>query len=780
MIRAIGFISAAALAAAAFGDGLEGLSWRATPSGAEENGLRVLSGADGATTWTKQDGAPCIANQPGSTPPSVYLYFDIDDSRAEGAEGPVYLVIEYFDHAPGGIIQAEYDSATGEAHSARYLHNEDQWGGLCGGRKTWEKAVFLLASPRFRNGENLGADFRISGAPLFVRSMYLTRRRPDFADHLDTLDLARVKRLVEIGDGGEFIVGGFDPARKQDVSHMVRALRGAAPALKSLGVTSHEGYVRWNLCEPEEGRYDWSVYDAFVEVYKQSGLKWVPFLIVGSAYSLPDWYYKKPGSQGFVCLEHGETCDVESLWNPVLRGHVARFIQAFCEHYRDTGVIESILLGVTGNYGEAIYVATGNDWTADIHGPYHTHSGYWAGDPYAVKDFQQWLTKHYADIAALNKAWNAQIADFAAVRPFLRKDAPNDRAWLDFCQWYIGAMTDWSRFWMQETRKHFPKGGIYLCTGGHAPPEHGADFGDQCKAAAEIGGGVRITNEGSDYRANFSLTRWVASAGRQYGAYYSFEPAGEVNAQGVIARIYGATTSGALGLHYYYPNLFGSDAARENFVRWGRFFKQRDPNIEVAVYYPETFIRLNGNEFLGKVQPLRDCFDFDFMSDGQILDGGLKSIRALVLVNGNVSEAAVWATVAEWVKNGGLLLYPSGMGRLRTVEGDDQFHEALFGSQAEPGKGRVVVFDGKGTQAGYRAAVSGALVRARELGAATRAVIAADGREDQVYAALCGRDEVLWLNYTPHKVKKGNKVLPPYSIVSQHVRAIAAGRHDGW
>ncbi|HNR36943.1 MAG TPA: hypothetical protein PKO36_17340, partial [Candidatus Hydrogenedentes bacterium] len=121
-----------------------------------------------------------------------------------------------------------------------------------------------------------------------------------------------------------------------------------------------------------------------------------------------------------------------------------------------------------------------------------------------------------------------------------------------------------------------------------------------------------------------------------------------------------------------------------------------------------------------------------------------------------------------------------GEGRLRTVEGDDQFHEALFGSQAEPGKGRVVVFDGKGTQAGYRAAVSGALVRARELGAATRAVIAADGREDQVYAALCGRDEVLWLNYTPHKVKKGNKVLPPYSIVSQHVRAIAAGRHDGW
>ena len=71
---------------------------------------------------------------------------------------------------------------------------------------------------------------------------------------------------------------------------------------------------------------------------------------------------------------------MQSLWNPVLRKHVARFIQAFCAHYRDSGVIESILLGVTGNYGEAIYPVSGSDWTADIHGPYHSHPGYWAGD----------------------------------------------------------------------------------------------------------------------------------------------------------------------------------------------------------------------------------------------------------------------------------------------------------------------------------------------------------------------------------------------------------------
>jgi hypothetical protein len=516
-------------------------------------------------------------------------------------------------------------------------------------------------------------------------------------------------------------------------------------------------------------------------VYRKYGLKWVPFLIVGSAYSLPDWYYKKPGSQGYVCLEHGEESDVQSLWNPVLREHVSRFIKAFCDHYRDTGVIESILLGVTGNYGEAIYVATGNDWTADIHGQYHTHHGFWAGDKYAVEGFREWLERKYGNIETLSKAWGKPVAGFDGIKPFLRKDAPNDRAWLDFCDWYIGSMTEWSRFWLRETRNNFPKGGIYLCTGGHAPAEHGANFGDQCKAAAEVGGGVRITNEGSDYKANFSLTRWVASAGRQYGAYFSFEPAGEVKPEAVSARIYNATASGARGLHYYYPNLFGSADATENFVRWGKQFKQRSPIVEIAVYYPQTFIKLNGNEFLGLLQPLRDRFDFDYMSDEQIRDGGLAKIKALILLDGNTSEADVWAKVVECVHSGGLLLYADGMGRLRTVEGDERFHEALFGTQAnvnhplngaqgDVGKGRSVAFHGDNKGEAYRAFLTEQLRSARELSPATRRMLALDGAEDEAFVTLCAPNELLWLNTTPKEMRKGSKKLPAHSVVSRKAR----------
>ncbi len=746
-----------------------------TAQGTESQGVRVLNGADGFVTYTSKGGSRCLTTMEGTQPASVFLYFDVGEMEWSA---PVYVVVEYYDDALAGMLALEYDSDTGDSLQAKYRRAEEQVGGRLLGTGKWKKAIFMLKNPLFAGRQNLGADFRLSAyyGKVYVRAVRVKNQRPlEWGQIMqqEEKDIRRLKvtPLVKIGRGGQLIVGGFDPARKEDVEPMTRALEAAMPALKQLGVTSHEGYVRWNLCEPEPGKYDWSVYDRYVEIYRRYGMKWVPFLIVGSAYSLPRWYYKnrQAGYQGYVCLEHGEESDVQSLWNPALREHVARFIRAFCEHYRGTGVIESILLGITGNYGEAIYIATGNDWTADIYGPYHTHAGYWAGDPYAVKSFQQWLAKKYTSIEALSRAWGRTYAQFEDIRPFLKKDAPNDRAWLDFTDWYIGSMNEWARFWMKETRKHFPKGDIYLCTGGHAPPEHGANFGEQCKIAAEVGGGVRITNEASNYALNFSLTRWVASAGRQYGAYFSFEPAGYVDPNGVIVRIYNATASGARGLHYYYPNLFDTETARQNFIRWGSEFKQRKPIVEIAVYYPQTHIMLNGNDFLGYVQPLRDRFDFDYMSDEQILDGGLKRVKALILLHGNVSEGSVWRAVIGWVRAGGLLIAPAGIGRLRDVEGNDTYHDDLFRVGTNTGKGRVLLHNGTGGSAEYRAFISSNLAKAPELSPASRQMVQADGEEDGVFVTLCAPNELLWLNTTDAEVSKQGKKLPPHSIVSWQV-----------
>ncbi|MBI5095210.1 MAG: beta-galactosidase [Candidatus Hydrogenedentes bacterium] len=740
-------------------------AWRVTSASVEEHGLRSLDGGDGQSARVQQAEAPCLTNKPNSTPPSSFLYFATDKPIAPAGK-PLYLTVEYFDTALGAVVTVEYDSSGGSDKRDLYCLSVRQWGEVMTGSNTWKTAVFLLEKPAFTKRENLGADFRLGGTVLFVRSLSLSADQPANCEELSKASRAGIQKRVQIGSGGQLIIGGFDPARKDDALPMAKSLEKSLPGMVSLGVTSHEGYVRWNLCEPEEGNYDWSVYDAFVDVYKKYDIKWVPFLIVGSAYSLPDWYYKKPGSQGYVCLEHGKDCDVESLWNPELRKHVSRFIKAFCEHYGPTGVIESILLGITGNYGEAIYPVTGNDWTADIHGPYHSHPGYWAGDMYAIKSFHDAMKKKYRSASRLNAAWGTHYTDITDIFPLVRDSAPNDRAWLDFSSWYIDSMTDWAEFWLTETRKNFPKGDIYLCTGGHAPAEHGSDFGEQCKAAARIHGGVRITNEASDACNNFSLTRWVASAGWQYGAYFSFEPAGEVTPAGVPVRIYNASTSGARGLHYYYPNIFGNGAAAESFARWGNRFQQQTPQVEIYCYYPETYIKLKGYDFLRHMRALRDDFDFGYLSDAQIHDGGLARAKALILIAGNVAEVETWKRIQTWVRKGGLLLYADGVGRLRSVEGDERAHDALFGANARLGRGRVAVFHGDNAGTEYRTFLSRDLATARELAPATRAMVSADGKEDGVLVSVCPADTLSWLNTTDQETTRCGVPLPPHGLGS--------------
>ena len=435
-------------------------------------------------------------------------------------------------------------------------------------------------------------------------------------------------------------------------------VRRSLDKLKELGLTSVQTYIHWHKVEPSPGAFDWSFYDQTVDLLGEYDLKWVPFLIAGPWYVTPAWVREEPETVFCRCLEHGRDSKIISLHSPNLSGHVQRLLKSCSDRYLNRGVLESVLLGVNGDYGEAIYSVLGN-WP----GKYHGHLGYWCGEEPARLSFRRYLEAKYRDLDLLNQQWQTRYDNFFEINPVLRADVPSPRAWLDQMAWYRGEMLAWSRFWLQTAKECFPGVEVYLCTGGDGTPQHGSDLSAQCRLAAELGAGIRITNEGSDYVTNFLITRLVGAASRHYGCYFGYEPASWVDERGVAARIYNAAASGARQLFEYVSNfLEGGSPKREAwdvFLRYRDMLTEEKPEVDVAVFLPldDFALREVGTSgyFRNFAKELRGFTDYDLIDKGMVSDGALSRYRFLFIVGVQYLEAATVASICQWVGQGGVL-----------------------------------------------------------------------------------------------------------------------------
>lgn len=582
---------------------------------------------------------------------SAFLYVAIKHPAYRTGPVDLYVTADVFDDS-SGMLTLQYDRQSAAPTLETRYTKADQVLVLANTGK-WRKGYFYLPAASLMHGENNHTDFRLCLSGLAVRGITVSPRKPAGFNPDEPLDADTLRQFQVARPLGMEVTFGSDASPVQ------------AALFKALSVTSVESYVDWAGVEPSEGRWDWSKWDKQTAVLKRAGLKWVPFLIAGPAYATPLWFQNGPHSHDYRCLEHGQESKVQSLFNPEWRLYVDRFIKAFAKQYRDTGVIESLLLGVSGIFGESIYPAgkqgsvTQSGWTARLTGDYHNHFGWWAGDPDAVAAFRAAMKKKYGTITALNEAWKTSHVGFEDVAPFVPEQAPSDRARVDFVEWYQQAMTDWVVFWVKTTRKYFPQTEIYLCTGGDGTPRLGADITEQAAAIAPEGAGVRITNEGSDYARNFVITREVASATRFYKTFCGFEPASKVDERGVVARIYNATASGARQLHYYTDNVMGNDAALKNFMANAAWAVPRQPRVDAAFYLSRETWALTPDA-LGRAHKLavqlRDVTDMDFVTRRSVADGHLRGHRLLVLTESPVLEPPSAAAIETWVKDGGALI----------------------------------------------------------------------------------------------------------------------------
>jgi len=646
------------------------LTWTAADGLAGKH-FRILNSGDGAVEIAEVEGRKVLRNRGGK---SLYVYFDLKPAPPAGR---LYVAVEYFDRG-FGAVDLQYDSRRKPKgpRLPNYRRGDRRYGTVGLDSGTVRKAVFELHEPEFRGRQNNGADFRLCTAgKLLLLGVTVSAHPPKDYARLQRDSVLQIPRMVRPPLGVEITFGGYDNYDVKATVQWRNQLDENLPILRALGATSHETYVTWLASQPTPDRWDWSHYDACVAAHEAAGLKWVPFLILGPSYTLPKWFYDSDEHVGYRCLAHDQETAIQTLWHPALPGRVEAFLKAFAAQYGRRGVIESVLLGITGNYGEAIYpVSDGSakSWTSRPHGPYHSHPGMWCGDRYARADLRKWLRGKYGSIEKLNAAWRTKHTAWETVQPAVRTPDTATRAWLDTVDWYRSAMTDWAEFWIRTTRKHMPPGTeIYLCTGGSAPPYHGSEFGIQSKIVAKHGAGIRITNEASNYALNFAITRWVAAACRHYGTFFGYEPAGKVDAGGVVARIYNATCSGAKQLHQYPPNVLSAPGAMAKWKQYGRFMKLREPRVEVAVWYPNRMVDLQDRHVLPRLRAMREVCDYDIVDARMIADGALKRYRILVGISDGPYEAETLKHVDAWVRGGGTLYLPRfGGGVLQSVEGD--------------------------------------------------------------------------------------------------------------
>ena len=482
----------------------------------------------------------------------------------------------------------------------------------------------------------------------------------------------------------EITIGGSITHRDKDADARLEAS-------KRLGVTSVEIFVNWKEVEKTPGVFDWSELDADVALYMKHGIKSVPFVTAGPWYATPEFVRKDPRIVMFRCLEHDRDSAIPSMWCERTREYFRGWLQALAAHYRPMGVIESVKLAITGDYGEAIYPVVGN-WP----GAYHSHPGYWCGDALAVADFRRAMRELYpGGIAALNQAWHAHYGSFDEVRPFPPAQAPSERAWQEFLGWYRGAMTAYADYCLRTTREIFPQTEIYLATGGDMAPEHGSDFGAQAKVAARYDAGIRITNEASSFPMNIRYTRMADSAARFYGTYVGHEPAATVTPTGMLGRVFNAVTGGARQLHFYEtPELFAVQDGRlvpgefgQYLQRYGSLLKTVHPLVQVAVYQRNPSSReteFDHKEFGELVAQIRRFVDYDFVDDPMIKDGALREKAILIIADADLIDAATTERITNWVRDGGVVFAFDR--RAKDWDGSTAAFDALVGFTPETDK----------------------------------------------------------------------------------------------
>lgn len=428
--------------------------------------------------------------------------------------------------------------------------------------------------------------------------------------------------------------------------------------------------------ETAPGIWDWAAFDAKLKQVKDAGAHWIFFPHFAFP---PTWYRTAHSYDRMTCLEHGESVEAFSLWEPLALEYLEHGMTALENHYgRGTDNVAAMFTGIQGDYGECMVMAGCRvyepgqraDWERRF-GNTHNHYGFWCAEPKARADFRRTMLARFGGIAALNARWGtAMVSEDEVVYP---ASPATRRHFLDFAEWYYDGMNHYTRAWLRSANRHFdtpykllPLGGadmdLRICQ----------DSTALVKLAAEEGVRVRSTHGGfMDFLDNAcgQLVQ-IATACKFYGVPMWSEPPSGVDAKRYCSRVFEAMCTGIEGYWDWHVNPVQPDNAAQ-LVKYQPFMMQDRPIVKVSVLLPSTWLRLNytqgmAREMMRLGRTLRQLAHFDLTDELLIADGALEAYDYLIHLQGDVMEATTAAKIRSWVEAGGVFLYT---GRIESVDG---------------------------------------------------------------------------------------------------------------
>jgi hypothetical protein len=432
---------------------------------------------------------------------------------------------------------------------------------------------------------------------------------------------------------------------------------------KADGLVAYEDYVGWGAIEREPGKWDWRQHDAIMKAQHDAGLKYVvyPWL-----HFPPKWLRddKKSDRTLMRCVEHDKETNYLSVFDPKTIEHYDRFYAALKEHFGDK--IDGVYAAILGPYGEGNYPLYIPDWV----NMGHCHEGFWCGDAHARKAFAAAMKKKYGDdIGAMNRAWGSDYKTFDDIRPpkaahdeklRITPDtfvtAADRRRWLDFITWYHQAIIDFAGESIRVTTKYFPAKIVKTKPGGNAGGVNPIAWGTYCPGYAKMAGKYPgVTLQPADWRGAYFGDKWVATAYQFYKVNLGTEPAGGLDRNGFLQRLFSDASCGTKQLFTYEFDQHAADIRKH-----ARLVTGVPGETEVAVLCPTTLYRLGGDlkPTIDWSHKLRDLTDFDVLDELLIADGALKIDRYkfLLIFQGDFIDQPILDHIDAFIAAGGTVV----------------------------------------------------------------------------------------------------------------------------